>query len=139
MNHKPTAYWIITGLFCGMFAFGGTAHLLRADAMVQGMTHLGFPLYVMTILGTAKLLGVAALLVPRMPLLKEWAYAGFTFDLLGATASHLFVGDPFSEAAPPLGILVLGVGSYLLRPASRRLSAEASLGGGEPAVSRAIA
>lgn len=123
--NRNTMYWITTGLFCGIFAFGGTAHLFRAEAMSESMARLGYPAYVMTILGVAKLLGVAALLVPRRPLLKEWAYAGFCFDLLGATASHLFVADPVGETLAPLLVLAVGAASYGLRPAPRRLATSA--------------
>ena len=121
MNRNPTAYWIVTGLFCAAFSFGGASHLLRTEAMAAGVASLGYPPYLMTILGTAKLLGVAALLAPGRPLLKEWAYAGFTFNLLGATVSHLFAGDPFSETVRPAALLLVGAASYFLRPASRRL------------------
>ncbi len=121
MNREMIGYWVATGLFCAVFAFGGTSHLLRTEAMAEGIASLGYPAYLMTILGVAKLLGVAALLVPGKPLLKEWAYAGFTFDLLGATTSHAFTGDPLSEIAPPVVLLLVGAVSYLLRPASRRL------------------
>ncbi len=121
MNRKTTAYWIATGLFCAAFLYGGGSHLLRTEAIAEGIASLGYPAYLMTILGTAKLLGVAALLAPGRPLLKEWAYAGFTFNLLGATASHVFAGDPFSETVRPAALLLLGAASYFLRPASRRL------------------
>jgi len=121
MSGRELAYWIVTGVFCLAFVAGGTGHLLRADPMREGMQTLGYPLYVMTILGVAKLLGVVALLVPGRPLLKEWAYAGFTFNLIGATASHVFAGDPLSEALPPVFLLCLGAASYVLRPGSRRL------------------
>ena len=124
MKRSTLAYWILTGVFCLAFSVGGLGHLFRTEAMREGLTHLGYPVYLTTILGVAKLLGVAALLVPGRPLLKEWAYAGFTFDLLGAAASHAFVGDPFSETVKPLALLVVGVGSYLLRPGSRRLGAD---------------
>ncbi len=126
MNRATTAYWIATGLFCAVLLFSGVAHLARAEAMVESMTHLGYPVYVMTLLGIAKLLGVAALLIPGKPRLKEWAYAGFTFDLLGATASHGFAGDPLSEAIRPVILLALCILSYFLRPAFRRLPATAS-------------
>ena len=121
MNRKTTGYWIATGLFCGLFVFGGTSHLLRTEAIAGTMASLGYPAYLMTILGTAKLLGVVALLAPGRPLLKEWAYAGFTIDLLGATASHFFADHPISETLRPLAVLLLGAASYSLRPASRRL------------------
>ena len=121
MNRETTGYRVATGLFCAVFLFGGTSHLLRTDAMAEGIATLGYPAYLMTILGVAKLLGVAALLVPGKPLLKEWAYAGFTFNLLGATASHAFAGDPLSETVRPAILLLVGAASYLLRPAARRL------------------
>lgn len=89
--------------------------------MVESMTALGYPVYFMTIIGLAKLLGVVALLVPGQPLLKEWAYAGFTFNLMGVTSTHLFGGDPASEFLPPVVLLFVGAASYLLRPAARRL------------------
>ena len=75
-------------------------------------------------------LGVAALLAPGLPLLKEWAYAGFTFNLVGATASHVFGGDPISETIRPAIILALGAASYHWRPASRRLFGGRSEGAG---------
>ena len=124
--NRITAYWIATGLFCLFFTMGGLMHLIRAEQVSEGMRTLGYPAYVMTILGPAKLLGVAALLVSGRPLLKEWAYAGFTFDLLGATASHLFVSDPISEILLPVVLLFVGAASYSLRPAERRHSAQAS-------------
>ena len=110
-----------TGVFCLAMTAGGTMNLLRAELQKESMVALGYPEYLMTILGTAKLLGVVALLMPRFPLLKEWAYAGFTFDLLGASASHAFVRDPPMETALPLIILGIAAASYVLRPASRRL------------------
>ena len=110
-----------TGVFCLAMTAGGTMNLMRAEVQKESIVALGFPEYLMTILGTAKLLGVVALLIPGVPLLKEWAYAGFTFDLLGASASHAFVGDPPMETVLPLIILGIAAASYFLRPASRRL------------------
>jgi hypothetical protein len=88
---------------------------------------LGLPAYFWSILGTWKLLGVAALLVPGLPLLKEWAYAGFFFTLTGAATSHLLFGDAVSTAIPPLVIGALGALSYLSRPESRRLASSPTL------------
>lgn len=85
------------------------------------MATLGYPEYLMTILGVAKISGVIALLIPGLPLLKEWAYAGFTFDILGASASHAFVGDPVGEILIPLVLLTICIASYCWRPPSRRL------------------
>lgn len=137
MDRRSLSYWILTGLFCAVLGFSGFAHLSHQSPMVEAMTGLGYPVYFMTLLGTAKLLGVAALLAPGLPLLKEWAYAGFAFNLLGATASHSLAGDPLGEAIPPAGLLLLGAASYLLRPAARRLPCSLALGvsssAGEPA------
>jgi hypothetical protein len=110
-----------------MFGYSGVSHLLRVETFAQGLVALGFPLYMLTILGTAKLLGALALIAPERPLLKEWAYAGFAFNLLGASASHVFVGDPLGETLRPVVMLILGAASYLLRPAERRLPQSFSL------------
>lgn len=121
MDKKNLAYWILTALFCAVLGFSGIAHFGRIEFMVESMTGLGYPVYFMSIIGLAKLLGVVALVLPGQPLLKEWAYAGFAFNLSGAVASHIFVGDPASEFIPPLTLLFVGAASYLLRPAERRL------------------
>jgi hypothetical protein len=128
MNRRMLIYWLTTGLFCAVLGFSGFAHFTHLEPMVEAMTKLGYPLYFMTILGSAKLLGVAALLAPGRPLLKEWAYAGFAFNLLGATGSHAFTGDPLSETIRPATMLLLGAASYLLRPAARRLPSAPALG-----------
>ena len=120
MTKKTIVYWGATLLFCGTMGAGGVSNLLGAKEQVAEIQSLGYPLYVMTILGVAKLLGIVALLLPHCPLLKEWAYAGFTFDLLGAAASYAFVGN-FAEMFAPLAVLAIGVASYLLRPAERRI------------------
>ena len=124
--NQNLAYWVPTGLFCALFVIGGIGHLFRLAPQLEGMQTLGYPLYVMSILGVAKLLGVAALLMPGQPLLKEWAYAGFTFDLLGASASHSLNGDPLPAILIPLAVLGLGAASYFQRPASRRLTKAAA-------------
>ena len=121
MDRTTLGYWIATGLFCIAFTGGGLAHFTHQPMMAESMARLGYPPFVMTILGTAKLLGVVALLSPRRPLLKEWAYAGFSFNLFGANASHLFAGDPVSEFVGPSALLAVGAASYLLRPEDRRL------------------
>jgi hypothetical protein len=120
-------YWPATAIFCAVLTFSGVMHAIRIDWMLESMSALGYPPYFMTILGTAKLLGVAALLAPGRPLLKEWAYAGFAFNLLGATATHLSVADPLSEYAGPLVLLAIASASYLTRPASRRMPGAPSL------------
>ncbi len=121
MNKRLIGYWVATALFCLAMTAGGTMNLMRAEMQQEAMAALGYPDYLMTILGVAKMLGVIALLIPGVPLLKEWAYAGFTFDLLGAAVSHGFVGDALAEIVMPLVILAIAIGSYCLRPPARRL------------------
>lgn len=121
MSKRLIGYWLATVLFCLAMSAGGTLNLLRADVQKEAMLALGYPEYLMTILGVAKILGVFALLIPGVPLLKEWAYAGFTFDLLGAAASHAFAGGPIAETVVPLVVLAIAIASYCLRPPARRL------------------
>jgi uncharacterized membrane protein YphA (DoxX/SURF4 family) len=90
---KTIGYWVTTGLIGLAFLTGGAGDLAGGADMVAAITHLGYPAYLLTILGVAKLLGAVAVLVPRFPRLKEWAYAGIVIDLLGASASHAFTGD----------------------------------------------
>jgi hypothetical protein len=107
-------YWTTTVLFAIPLAWSAIQYLVEAPRMMHTMVaHLGYPEYFPKILGAFKLLGVAALVYPRFPRLKEWAYAGFTFDLVGASLSHLAVGDGALIAAVPLAFLVLLVVSYV--------------------------
>lgn len=115
-------YWFATILLAlGMFA-GGLAQLFRAAPNVEGINHLGYPVYLLTILGIWKILGVIVLLIPGFKLLKEWAYAGFFFAMSGAFFSHLAVGDSFGEMFPSFLMLVLTVVSWYFRPESRKIS-----------------
>lgn len=123
-------YWISTlWLALGMLATG-TLQLFRVRAEgalappgVYGITHLGYPIYFLTILGVWKILGVVAVLIPKFPLLKEWAYAGFFFVMTGAAFSHIAVGDPMKELVPSLLLLVLTVVSWYSRPTGREIPA----------------
>lgn len=114
-------YWIATGLTVVAFAFGGVTDILRGEDISAGMTHLGYPLYVATLLGIWKVLGAIAIAVPRLPRLKEWAYAGILFDLTGAAWSHAASGDPIGKIATPVIVLVIAMASWAMRPAERRL------------------
>jgi hypothetical protein len=96
MKKVNVIYWISTGLFAVLLMSSAIPNLLSSAEWVTILTHLGYPVYILPLLGVAKLLGVIALLVPGFPRLKEWAYAGFTFDLIGATYSGIAAGgfDP---------------------------------------------
>jgi uncharacterized membrane protein YphA (DoxX/SURF4 family) len=123
-------YWISTlWLASGMLATGilqlskAKAEGALAPPGVYGIEHLGYPVYFLTILGIWKILGVIALLIPRFPLLKEWAYAGFFFLTSAAIFSHVAIGDAVKEIFPSLLLLVLTVVSWYFRPASRKIPA----------------
>ncbi len=123
---KTIAYWLTTVFGPASFAMGGSMFLLHAEQPVSQMARLGLPSYLLYILGFWKLAGAVVVLLPKLPLLKEWVYAGLTFLLTGAFATHLLAGDPLfaagpGQAAPPLIFLVLVLASWALRPASRRL------------------
>lgn len=116
-------YWIATvWLALGMLSTGAV-QLLKAKEGQGGLdmiTHLGYPAYLLTLLGIGKILGVAAILIPKFPLLKEWAYAGFFFMMVGAIFSHAVSGDHFSEIIPSLLLLVLTIVSWYFRPLNRK-------------------
>ena len=103
--------WIFTVLFILPLLGSGAGYLLAARPIVEGMAHLGYPFYLIRFLGVAKILGSAAVLTGIFPRIKEWAYAGFTFNLLGAAYSHLCSGDG-PKALAPLIILAFGAVSY---------------------------
>jgi uncharacterized membrane protein YphA (DoxX/SURF4 family) len=122
-KNRRIGYWAATGLAAAGFAMGGAMDVARGDEIVAGMAHLGYPLYFLTILGVWKLLGAAAIVAPRLPRLKEWAYAGMFFDLTGAALSHAASGDPAAKIATPLALLAVVAASWALRPADRTLAA----------------
>lgn len=95
MKYSRIAYWLLTVLFCFAMGAGGIMNLMGVEAQQEAMASLSYPNYLMTILGVAKVAGVIALLIPGTPLLKEWAYAGFTFDLLGRQPRTRFLGIQF--------------------------------------------
>lgn len=121
MKSRRIFYWISTALLALAMAGSATMKLTRAEPLVQGMEHLGFPSYMMTILGVWYAGAAIALLIPAMPRIKEWAYAGITFALTGAVFSHLAMGDPVAQWAPLPVLLLLTAASYVLRPDDRRL------------------
>lgn len=115
------AYWLATALLSLANLAGGYFDLAQPEELGKIAAQLGYPLYVFTILGVWKVGGAIVIVLPGLPRLKEWAYAGIVFDLTGAIASHVFVGDSVSESMPALALLALTAASWALRPASRRL------------------
>lgn len=114
-------YWIATiWLALGMVSTG-IVQLLKMKEEVAMFTHLGYPVYLLTILAVWKFLGVIAVLVPKFPLLKEWAYAGFIFVMSGAVFSHLAMGDGAKEFFGPLLLITLTVVSWYFRPSDKKL------------------
>jgi hypothetical protein len=118
------AHRITTGTFAALIALSGTAFLVGPAPVVEGIRRLGYPPYFTPLLGIAKLLGVAVLLAPRARILREWAYAGFTFLLIAAISSHTLSKDGVAHAVPAIVCLGLLLASY----ATRRSAAETSTG-----------
>lgn len=113
-------YWVSTLWLALGMASTGVVQLMRIPEEVESITHLGYSVYMLTVLGIWKLLGVGAILVPRTPLLKEWTYAGFFFVMTGAVVSHLEVGDLLSTIWPPALLIALTAVSWYFRPADRK-------------------
>lgn len=122
MKKQTIGYWVVTALVAAAFLAGGVFDLTRSPQVMQAMEHLGYAPYVALIIGAWKVAGGVVVLLPRTPLLKEWAYAGMVIDLTGASLSHAAVGDPANAVVTPLVILALVAASWILRPASRRLA-----------------
>jgi len=122
---RNIAYWATTLFGPASFVIGGTLFVTQGEQQVATLAHLGYPAYLLYILGFWKLVGAITVVVPGVPLLKEWAYAGFFFDLTGAAASHAFAGDGIGPVLQPLPFLALVMASWALRPPSRRLGSSA--------------
>ncbi|MFY8020837.1 MAG: DoxX family protein [Bacteroidia bacterium] len=120
-SHK-IIYWASTiWLALGMTSTG-LVQLIQLKEEMDKMSHLGYPSYFISYIGIWKLLGVVAILIPKFGLLKEWAYAGFFFTMLGALVSHFIMGDAWFEFFGTTLLLVLTVVSWYFRPDSRRLN-----------------
>ncbi len=110
-------YWVATiWLALGMLSTG-IVQLIRMEEETASMIHLGYPAYLLTMLGVWKILGVIAVLLPKFPIIKEWAYAGFFFAMSGAVFSHLAKGDGAAEFFGPVLLIVLTMVSWYFRPA----------------------
>ncbi len=115
-------FWVLTALIVVSQGASGVMDLLGAAPVLEGVTLLGYPAYILKILGPAKIAGVIVLAIPGQLRLKEWAYAGFAIDFSGATASHFFNGDGPDKIMPAAIALVILLVSYALRPDDRKLA-----------------
>ena len=118
---RSAGYWLATAVVAGELGLGGSWDIARIPFVRDLAVHLGYPSYFLVLLGSWKVLGAIALLIPRRPLLKEWAYAGAFFTYTGAIVSHLTRGYDRGEVALLAVLTVLTVLSWALRPSSRRL------------------
>lgn len=122
MTRHTALYWIVTALTALALFGGALGNLTSNPEMMTTFARLGYPEYMHLILGIWTFGAALTLLAPGLPRLKEWAYAGLTFEMTGAALSHLASHDPITSALPPLLVLTLALASWRLRPASRRLT-----------------
>ena len=127
-GHAPRAiaYWGATGVVTIVPLLAAFAYLTTSPEAVENFRHVGYPQQLRVLLGVAKLAGAIVLLLPRLPKLKEWAYAGFTFMWIAATVAHYLAGDKPLFLLPVALIAVLTV-SYVTRSSDRRVSADGML------------
>src|SRR5437868_6073202 len=121
MSSRTAIYWTSTAVIAFVWLSGGIAELFGWYGTVDGVLHLGYPRYFVTILGVWKMLGAVALVAPRYPRLKEWAYAGTFFELTGAVVSQAVTGDSARHILVPALFAVVAVISWALRPPGRVL------------------
>lgn len=121
---RKIIYWMTTIITGAAFAAPGVGNLIRAPHIAGDMIHLGYPAYIMSILGVWKILGAITILLPGLPRLKEWAYAGMIFDLTGAAISRAVVGDTAPMIFIPLVIATVTLVSWSLRPGERTLKSK---------------
>jgi hypothetical protein len=119
-KRRIIAFWVTTVIIAAEFAAGGVMDILRLPPFFAILKHLGYPGYFSVILGVWKVFGAVTVFAPRFPRLKEWAYAGMFFNMTGAAASHLAVGDPAVTLAAPIIFTGLVYASWALRPLARR-------------------
>ena len=117
---RKIAFWGATGIVAVWALFAAFTYLTNSPQAVANFRHVGYPQQLRVLLGIAKAAGAVTLVVPQLPTLKEWAYAGFTFTWIAATVAHYLAGDGALVFAP-IGFLTLLAISYVTRPANRRL------------------
>ena len=114
---RKIVYWGATGLVAIVALLGGFSYVTNSPEAIENFRHVGYPQQLRALLGIAKLSGAIVLLVPRLPKLKEWAYAGFTFTWIAATVAHYLAAD--GKSLLPVALLGLLAVSYVMRPANR--------------------
>jgi hypothetical protein len=126
MKKIKITYWVFTGLTAAMMGIGAIFDAISAPEAVEYVTRLGYPAYLVPFLGVAKLLGIIAILVPGSPRIKEWAYAGLIFDLIGALYSHIAAGDSPAKWAAIVVPILLVTGSYIFYHKLTKISSSES-------------
>ncbi len=123
MDIKSVGYWVTTALIASETFVGGITDLVHGGTMLVAgppvagiVAHLGYPVYILTILGVWKVPGAVVIVAPGLPRLKEWAYAGIFFELSGAAASYVLRGEITSDLVAPLILAALAMGSWALCP-----------------------
>ena len=117
---KLVAYWIATVLVAANYLFAGYSYISRNEQVKMGAAALGYPVYFFVMLGVWKTLGAIVILIPKTPVVKEWAYAGMLINLIGASVSCAVMGFEKQHVILPLVFLAFVIASWALRPASRR-------------------
>jgi hypothetical protein len=126
LKARKIVYWFATlWLALGMLSTG-VVQILRMNEETDAISKLGYPVYILTIIGVWKLLGVFAILIPKFPVLKEWAYGGFFFAMTGAFFSHVALKHNAIELFGPALLIILTFVSWYLRPANRKLVSKLS-------------
>ncbi|AFH47828.1 Putative membrane protein [Ignavibacterium album JCM 16511] len=112
MKRLNIFYWVFTGLLIPSLGYGSIMELMGNPQSIEIITSLGYPAYLSPFLGVARILALIAIFTPKFPRLKEWAYAGLVFDVIGATYSQIAVGNPLTYTIFPIIILGIIFGSY---------------------------
>lgn len=120
-SHK-IIYWVSTIWLCLALLSNGSMQLINYKPEVERIGKLGFPPHFLTLIGIWKVCAMVAILIPRFPLIKEWAYAGVFFVMSGAVFSHLITGSTFAELIPSLVLLIMTVLSWYFRPADKKIA-----------------
>jgi DoxX-like family len=123
---RKVIYWVTTGLVCALSLLAAVTYLSGSSQAVEGFAHVGYPQQLRIILGIAKFLGAITLIVPAVPKLKEWAYAGFTFAWISAFIAHYLAKDGPTAFMPLILLALLGI-SYVTRPANRQWPAKVTV------------